>query len=313
MLQHLKHSDIDKKKWDSCITSSYNCRIYAMSFYLDVVCPQWEALIEDDYAAVMPLTARKKYGIHYLFQPHFTQQLGIFSKQRTDQPTLLKFLKSIPEKFRFTEICINTENSELFFLNNSIKKDAGFILKSNSNFELELGKNYREIYNHYSENTKRNIKKAIKSDVYVSGEIDISELISLFRKNRGKEFSHLKKEYYSSLKNLVEVSKQKDLVKMTGAYNKNGILCAGALFLVFKKRAIFLFSATNKESKDNGAMFFLLNDFIFQHAEILSILDFEGSNDANLARFYKSFGAKEFVFLQIKKNNLPTYIQWLKK
>ena len=41
--------------------------------------------------------------------------------------------------------------------------------------------------------------------------------------------------------------------------------------------------------------------------------DFEGSNDKNLARFYKSFGSKECVYLQIKKNNLPFPLKLLKK
>ncbi len=40
---------------------------------------QWDALVLDDYQAVMPLTWRSKFGIRYLYQPAFTQQTGIFS------------------------------------------------------------------------------------------------------------------------------------------------------------------------------------------------------------------------------------------
>ena len=33
---------------------------------------KWDALVLDDYAAVMPLTWRRKYGTRYLYQPAFT-------------------------------------------------------------------------------------------------------------------------------------------------------------------------------------------------------------------------------------------------
>ena len=63
MIQYLKHNEIDKKKWNDCIDHSVNNLIYSYSWYLDIVCPNWNALLEDDYTSIMPLTAGKKYGI----------------------------------------------------------------------------------------------------------------------------------------------------------------------------------------------------------------------------------------------------------
>jgi hypothetical protein len=73
----LLHKEIDKNS-GICIHHSINRILYAFSWWLDAVCPGWEALIEDDYRAVMPLTGNIKLGIHYLYQP-FTQQLGVSS------------------------------------------------------------------------------------------------------------------------------------------------------------------------------------------------------------------------------------------
>lgn len=56
----------------------------------------------------------------------------------------------------------------------------------------------------------------------------------------------------------------------------------------------------------------MIDSFIKEHSREDNILDFEGSMDVNLARFYKSFGSKEVVYLQILKNNLPVIIRWLK-
>jgi hypothetical protein len=56
----------------------------------------------------------------------------------------------------------------------------------------------------------------------------------------------------------------------------------------------------------------LIDSFIRDHSGEEVYLDFEGSMDLNLARFYKGFGSKEVVYLQIRKNNLPGIIRWLK-
>ena len=62
MIQYLEHNQIDKKKWDDTIEEFGN--IYAYSWYLDVVHHQCEALVEDDYVSLMPLTGGKKFGVH---------------------------------------------------------------------------------------------------------------------------------------------------------------------------------------------------------------------------------------------------------
>ena len=56
MIKHLTHNMIDKRRWDDCIAKSFNGSVYAWSWYLDIVHPNWEALIENDYERVMPLT-----------------------------------------------------------------------------------------------------------------------------------------------------------------------------------------------------------------------------------------------------------------
>ena len=55
MICYLTHNQIDKQRWDECIAQSPDGLIYCWSWYLDVVHPGWEALVEDDYENVMPL------------------------------------------------------------------------------------------------------------------------------------------------------------------------------------------------------------------------------------------------------------------
>src|ERR1017187_4211267 len=137
MIKYLKHSEINKAKWDACIAQSFNRNIYANSWYLDVVCPAWEALIDGDYQAVMPLTCNKKYGINYLYQPYFTQQLGVFGIEKLSNENMNELLNAIPSKYRFIEINLN--------INNPIQ-DKSFEVKNLPTHLLNLNQSYEGIY-----------------------------------------------------------------------------------------------------------------------------------------------------------------------
>ena len=102
-IRYFKHKEIDKEKWDTCIDNASNSLIYAFSWYLDIVSPNWEALIAGDYHLVMPLPAKRKYGINYLFQPKYTQQLGVFGVEPSIEP-VSDFISKIPKKFIFVDL-----------------------------------------------------------------------------------------------------------------------------------------------------------------------------------------------------------------
>lgn len=303
MIRFLAHTDIDKKKWDEAIDKSVNGLIYAHSWYLDVVSPGWCALIEDEYAAVMPLTGNKKYGVNYLFPPYFAQQLGVFSANKPTKEKVQAFLDAIPVHYKFIEANLNTGNT--FDLN-------GFKLKKNTNIELALDPPYESLRKKFSEDTSRNIKKAAKHAVGLQKGISPAELIRIFRKNTGKKINNLTGKNYKVLENLIHTCRQKGFAEIWGA-TFEGKLCAGVVWLVKGNRAIFLFSATDPQAKKTGAMFFLIDRFIQDHAGKKMILDFEGSNLPGLARFYKGFGSEEYVYLQIRKNNLPKLVRWIKE
>ena len=294
MIKYLKHSEIDKNKWDECIQHADNCLIYAYSWYLDLVCNSWDALVEDDYQSVFPLTFNKKFNIHYLYQPFFTQQLGIFSQKILTTEKVENFIKLIPSCFRLIEINLNTQNK---ITNPAIP------LKSSLTHELTLDLSYDILKNEYSTNLKRNIKKAIAAGVEIRSNQAMEPIIEIFRNNKGKSISTFSDKEYLIFEKLINTCNSKGLATVLGAYENNN-LCAGASFIESNNKVIFLFSATNKQAFENGAMSLLIDTFIREHAQSNLTLDFEGSNNPDLARFYKSFGAKEKIYFQYHKNTL---------
>ena len=60
------------------------------------------------------------------------------------------------------------------------------------------------------------------------------------------------------------------------------------------------------------AMPFLIDNFIKEASNSGLVFDFEGSNDLNLARFYKSFGAIDEPYQNLKINRLPLFLRLFK-
>jgi hypothetical protein len=301
MIRHLKYDDIDKRKWDECIKKAFNGLVYGYSWYLDVVCEEWEGLVEDDYERVFPINFRHKFGISIIFQPFFTQQMGVFSRSELSPTILNDFLFSIPDKYRVIDLNLNTHN----------KPDLpGFDYIPQVNHELDLIRDYDSLRKNFSSNTKRNIKKAEAEGLTAVKGIKPDDVIDLFRKNKGKEVKVLKENNYLKLKRLIYTAIYKGIGNVYGVYDKDNALCAGAVFLQSNKKAIFIFSGLSKAGREKRAMFFLIDYFIREHANKHLTLDFDGSNNEDLARFYSGFGSTRLEFTRISRNKLPVYLKW---
>ena len=301
MIRYLKHHRINKEKWDEAIEKSQFPVVYAMSWYLDRVCPGWEALVEGNYRSVFPVTGNRKFGIHYLYQPFFTQQLGLFSTKK--EGDIHKFIDAIPRKYKFIQIALNEKNP---------LSECNWKKVTNQTFHLDLDQEIEDIRKDYSENTKRNLKKAQKHAIKIIRNDRFSDLIRLFRENRGGELKNLKDRHFIMLLDVMEESHRRDMGFAWSVYTEKGDYCAGAFFLESFDRYIFLFSATDDTARKNGAMAALIDHFIKQHCNRKVILDFEGSNLRNLARFYSGFGAKPVDYNGLVINRLPKPIRWLK-
>ncbi|KAF0194512.1 MAG: hypothetical protein FD166_3486 [Bacteroidetes bacterium] len=300
----VEHKDLDKAAWDNCIGQSVNGNIYAFSWYLDIVCDEWDALISGEYESVFPLTFRKKFGIWYLYQPFFTQQLGIFSILHITPQIVEEFLSAIPKRYKFAEINLNAYNKP-----DRIK----WQLVDNLNHELDLIEPYEILKKGYSQNTSRNIAKAIRNNISISSSIKPEEIVRLFRDNKGKQFRNLTENDYRRFIRLAYECIVNRKAICYGAYTSENTLCAGAIVVFSHRKAIFLFSATNETAKEKGAMFMLIDHFIQDLSGNHLTLDFEGSNDPSLARFYKSFGSVCVSYPGLRFNRLSLHFKMLNR
>ncbi|MBN3035715.1 MAG: GNAT family N-acetyltransferase [Bacteroidales bacterium] len=300
MIRHVRHHEIDKDKWNLCIKRSINGQIYAYTWFLDIVAEEWDGLVENDYERIFPLVRKRKLGIDYLYQPAFTQQLGVFSMNLLSGEVTRSFLEAIPDMFRFAEINLNTLN----------KVPPGFPqVEEWLTHELDLIGTYESVRKDYSDNLRRNIRKAEHNGLQVVKNIKPEEVIRIFRAHRGRSIRNLADGDYHRLRRLVYLSIFKGMGEANGVITPENELCAGAIFLKSHRKAVFFFSGVTPEARSKGAMSFLIDHYIREHCRQHLTLDFEGSNDPNLARFYRSFGSKECHYPHLVINRLPLYLR----
>ncbi|MBS4012151.1 MAG: hypothetical protein KGZ97_00125 [Bacteroidetes bacterium] len=292
MIKYIKQKDIDYRKWDECVDQSINGLIYAYSWYLDIVAGKWDALVEDDYKRVMPLPFKNVSIIHKAFQPFFAQQLGVFSRDLPDENDIKRFLEAIPKKFIFIDIALNQYNH---YTESSFKKSY------RKTFLLDLIMPYEIIRSGYKKNHERNVKKAERSELFYREDSNPDDVILAYRNSKGKQYPNITEEHYKDLKRLIFECVNKGIAQTIKAYDKNNNFCSGVVFFIHGKRIILIFSGATEQSKENGAMFGIIDYIIKKHQQQELVLDFEGSMDENIARFYSGFGAKECLFLQVKK------------
>jgi Acetyltransferase (GNAT) domain len=301
-IRYLKYNAIDKNKWDACIARSGNGLIYGYSYYLDTMCRHWDGLIDDDYAAVMPLTFNKKFGFYYLYQPAFTAALGVFGQSVTAEK-LTAFLNTIPAKFRYWDFYLNYANCFAV---------PGYTLYERMNFILLLNDTYENLYARFRDNIKRNLKKCGQNGLFVKTGTGIKDII-LLSKVQAAHFSDYSAADFDNIENLYTLLHEKKKAVTYGVYTPADELLASAAFFFDGKRAYYILVGNSANGKTLGASHALLNAFIKDHANTDMILDFEGSDLDSLAFFYSSFGSSKEKYCGIKKNNLPFWAKWFKK
>ncbi len=304
MISFLQQKQIDKEQWDNCIAESQYPLVYAESWYLDIVSPNWAAyviIVENKYTAVFPITEKSTVGFKYLAQPPFCQQLGLFYRMHT---ALEPFVDLLKNKYSLVEIALNVSNE---LVNSDI--DVYYKL----NLELSLNTPYEKLYAGYNLNRRRDLKKAKKNGLYVSETNNIDFFINFFKKEKGLTISGLNSESWRFLKQIYEQGVEKSAILLSFAYNQSHEICAAGLFLKSDKRIIFLLGTSNKEGQKNGSMTLLFDHLIRENAYRNKVLDFEGSMIPGVAKFYESLGGKEKKYISLKASRLPILLKFIKK
>lgn len=270
----MSHSKIDRERWDSAIAKAMNSLPYAYTWYLDAVCPEWEALVADDYHYLMPLPVKRKWGVKYLINPRWVQQLGVFSDKRLDGDVLRRFVGSIPY------LCYDFNVNYLNVVGDGIS-DA-----SKTNYVIDTEGGMQVVRRRYDANTRRSIERARESGLEIDDELDVEYFVRLWQQeNRDKA-----DELHRKLPQLAFSAEEKGVGVFLGLWRED-ILVAAVFTIRCVDRLVFLAPVSTAAGKECCAMFLAVDYLIKEWCCRYGLLfDCEGSMLPGVARFYRGFG-----------------------
>jgi hypothetical protein len=288
MIRFLRRQQINDERWNGVISSSRHETIYPYSWYLDACADNWAGYVMNDYECVMPVAFRRKIGLKYTYQPIYCQQLGVFSAQRVDIEIARMFLHALRKNFRMGDYALNEGNI--------LGDEYGFEVTDNTNYVLPLNAPYETVRFNYTENCRRNVKRAQQSGIQFSDQVSIDEIITL---KKMSDQTRRGEEHYAYVRSLFSRLATIEKIRIFGArYGEH--LVAAAIFAFSSERAIFLLSASSERGKERRAMFLVVDRFIGLYANRIGKLDFEGSNIVSIARFFRGFGAKPEIYQRLR-------------
>lgn len=296
---------VDVTQWDNCVMHSPYGLMYSYSFYLDHLSPGWSGLIGENYDWVFPVISNRKIGISYLFQPPFTQQLGVVSKKGVVVPyhEIIEWLKA---KFSFWEVCWDPITT------NCVKDDNIKITKA-TNYVLDLSNGYDAIAGFYHNDLIKNLKRSRQFGLLYHSSGDYQKCIDLFVEHYSKRMPQVSPNDYINFRKLCDFANLKGQLICRIATNDKGDILSTALLLCDGKRMYNMMNTTTANGRRQSANHFLFDAIIHEFAGQKIIFDFEGSDLPGVKAFYENFGGINAPYYFIKYNQLPWPIKLLKQ
>jgi hypothetical protein len=293
--------------------------IYALSWYLDVVSPGWGGLVQksgEGYHAVVPLPMTQKWGIPFLRQPLFAQQLGFFGEPGALAPDWPALFAALQKQAKLVaHYSFNVANTPTLQAHLAGQPTVGWEIAHTHHLDLSPG--YAYLRAHYSRDRLNNLRRAERANLTLVESDDLEPLLAMFAQSVAPGFAggiHL--QSYAWLRAIHAGLRARGLAQLWYAAGPNGQLGAGILLARSGNQLIYLFNAAyNHARRDNGRTW-LLDQAFRQYAGQPLVFDFESPQVADIASFYRSFGATEVPFCRVAYNNLPNWVRaawWLKK
>ncbi|MGI5975105.1 MAG: hypothetical protein ACOX7E_05100 [Paludibacter sp.] len=281
-IKHLSHFSINKQNWDELILQADNGLVYALSWYLDIITPKWEALISSDLKYVMPVPIKYKYKLPYIVQPLMAQQLGVFGKAPVPAEIIRMFVKNLPSY----SYQLNLNHANLY--------PKSFQMP---NYVLSLADSYDKLSRSFSKNTARNIQKAEKKGLKIVHDYNTEDFLKLYESVNRK----YKSPDLETMHALITQGLERNIFQIKAVSNKKGDVIAALCYTLFKDRFTYLIPVSNEQGKKDSAMFYLVDHLIKKASGTDILLDFEGSSIPGVAQFYRGFGAVNQPYHIIKK------------
>lgn len=315
-IRSLTYKELDLTKWDKCIDASINGTIFGYSWYLNLVCENWEAIVLDDYEAIMPLPIGKKLNHPVVEAPCLVPQLGVFSPRLPGPETIDTFLAYLRANYRYIKIGLNKFN---------LLSDEKFKIKAGRSFTLDLIPSYAKLRNHFAYGIRKKIEAAQSEKFSVMKGMQLEEFIRFKKNLTGRLSIKADEMYYNKLRRLISFTILHRFGDLYGVYSGGNNLSAAMFVIPTPQRITCLVGARSNDEEGDQAFLILMDHIIEKYSESnytmhLEILPFYTAFKLNiksksqvrnqiqyLFSTYPGLGAKLYNYPIIVYDNLPWY------
>ena len=300
LIQYIQHQDLDFKKWDACIVADSNADVYLRSSWLNVVCPNWSAIVADDYAAVFPIFGNKKLAWSFSDFPNFVQKIAVYGDARFEEEIAVE-LNRLNDTFDY--LCYTTDERLI--------KDVSLNIKHRRHQLLELKEGVRFPTKVWG----RNIRKAEASQLTTLTSVPIPIFIAALKKELLEKGKPYKNKDYKLLEVLAQKSIQEGYGFIDGIKDGTGTFTCGQFYIYAKGKMYLVACFSNEVARQHSLLHYVLFKIVekaYVNDSLLRV-HFGGSNLPVIADFNKNFGAQDEEFVLVLKYNLPFWFRFFKR
>jgi hypothetical protein len=293
MIVYHKNNEIDREQWDNCIKNSPGSKPYGYSWYLDIMSPGWQALVDDDYDSVFPVPGFSRFGIQYVATPPFVQQLGAFSPDKPANQAVKEFLEFMPDIYRHIDLCIAQK----------IQID-GYKVTEKSNFQLNLSETYDSIREGFTTHCKRNIEIAAKKKPEIVTNITPDEIIDLYIMDNLKKIRGVNIRDYHRVRSLMNFCIKNKKGRILGVRTTRKRLIFAVFLIETPGYKTLRFMVSTKEAITRRLSYYVVNEIIKNHCCSKSVLDFAGTPGPHSDNLTEAFGCDNIPYFRVYRNRL---------
>lgn len=279
---------LDKDRWNHCIEDAAGL-VYNRSWYLDAVADDWHGLVVGNYAAVMPLPVKRKWGIRLLATPAFVQQLG-FCTSSSYANVRLQVAKRLESFARLMHL--NLSQPDFF---------PHAAQRQRTNLVLDLQRPYAAIFDNYTDACKKNLRQAKTRGCVFSDELSINDVIRAYLGAYGHHGAY-GANHFLKMERLVAAAIARNACILGAVRTADGELVYAGLLLDDGLRLYYLLGAPTAKGRHMRATYFFIDIMLQRFAGQRMFFDFEGSDLPDVASFYRSFAPQVEPYFEYYQN-----------
>ncbi|MBU3744779.1 MAG: hypothetical protein FGM61_09600 [Sediminibacterium sp.] len=300
-IQLLPANQIDAERWNACVRNNNNGLIYSQTPMLTALADNWHGLVIADYAAVMAIPWRKKWGIRYAYVPAFMQQLGFTGTLH--KSLLQESLPYIEQLISLGDFQFNYDNTAIITAIPDVRKRINQV--------IDLQQPYQNLYHQFSNDAKRNMHQSEKHNLLIqtAWRDDIWDCF----------FAEMKTRYAPNMQDIHRFKQacalyfESNECHIRWIENDKKELLAAWVGLQDNRRLYNLLNVTTTEGRKKSANFYLFNSLIQEWCEKPILFDCEGSELPGVQAFYNHWGASTETYFQFRLNRLPFPLHLFKR